>query len=791
MRISDFMAAILLMSTFSATPATAQICGANGQAACGGGCSWYLKGGAMPWCQVRPTFCNSGLDVVVRYDVGPDGSVITSKQCTPSSTVTPPPFASCDAACQAQKVNTALGTPEEASLNRSIRIDRSGAKISDATNIVLDIGGEGHRHPGSRCDLSASRVNVNPVTTDDAGNAIPNLVLAYGQKLPFVNAFADQVIAEASPFDAWWAEEMARVIKAGGKLAVCGSLGDARFESGVTQLSAHGLAPTATNYLALGDREVVFNIPPDYGYQEVAIPDPAKCPLPQPSKRTPRTGGFQATPCVLDMAVFYTKAALSEAQARTPPIDIQAKITERINWMNTSLANTDLPVKIRLVHSGPTDFDESEFNKDMEKVRDVFSRLESSNPTAANLAAIRRVQQARKAVGADLVSIFVTNLATKGGQGACGIGDDDLTETHGYSVLKWVCPTRTELALAHEAGHNLGLYHDRFAACQPSKGCNDPKTYLPDDYNRGYVSLQGDAFYTVMAYVNECVKAAKNCTEIPYYSNPLVKYNGVPTGSAVKPLSNNARAITENAPQVARYYPSAPPISSYAPNTNFAGILIGSSKSIFIPIYNTESISHRIVSVAFDNPQSDLSVGSTNAGRCIPGSPLDGARSCDVELVFAPQSAGKFETNLVVTTDAGNPTIVSIKGDALANVPELTLEAGKQPLSDTVGFGYVFVNNPAIVIPLKFYNSGPAALQVRKAELSSSTSFTLTQGQVQPCAGFPGAFNLGTSGWCDLQLSFLPTTTGSQQTTLTILSNDPATPQVTVTVTGVGVEREL
>ncbi|MEW6365036.1 MAG: BACON domain-containing carbohydrate-binding protein [Acidobacteriota bacterium] len=71
--------------------------------------------------------------------------------------------------------------------------------------------------------------------------------------------------------------------------------------------------------------------------------------------------------------------------------------------------------------------------------------------------------------------------------------------------------------VAHEVGHNLGLMHDWYV---------DPGTQ-PYIYAHGYYKVEG-AFRCLMAYPDGC----PTCSTILYYSNPLVPYNGYPTGLA-------------------------------------------------------------------------------------------------------------------------------------------------------------------------------------------------------------------------------------------------------------------
>ena len=81
--------------------------------------------------------------------------------------------------------------------------------------------------------------------------------------------------------------------------------------------------------------------------------------------------------------------------------------------------------------------------------------------------------------------------------------------------------------LAHETGHNMGLFHDRFVEPAASNA----------KFNYGYVdSTPAGRFREIMSYPDKCAAAGVNCARIPYMSTPLKLYNGrkigIPQGQA-------------------------------------------------------------------------------------------------------------------------------------------------------------------------------------------------------------------------------------------------------------------
>jgi hypothetical protein len=145
----------------------------------------------------------------------------------------------------------------------------------------------------------------------------------------------------------------------------------------------------------------------------------------------------------------------------------------------------------------------------------------TGNDRTATFAPVR---QKRDRYGADLVV-----LMRKGGS-ACGIAwvPDPPTATtsdQGFSVITstkgGVYNCIEGHSLAHETGHNMGLYHDRYVEASASTA----------KVNFGYVSTAGK-FREIMSYPDKCLDLAMNCKRIPYFSTPLKLYNGQKIGVA-------------------------------------------------------------------------------------------------------------------------------------------------------------------------------------------------------------------------------------------------------------------
>lgn len=106
---------------------------------------------------------------------------------------------------------------------------------------------------------------------------------------------------------------------------------------------------------------------------------------------------------------------------------------------------------------------------------------------------------------------------------------------------------------AHELGHNLALYHDRYTLANNEDGAGESfDNHIP----YGYIEPEGQ-FYTTMAYQSSCtdVFEGATCDIAPIYSNPDVVLEGSPAGAtdAVVDSANASRALGLTLPWAVGY----------------------------------------------------------------------------------------------------------------------------------------------------------------------------------------------------------------------------------------------
>ena len=237
-------------------------------------------------------------------------------------------------------------------------------------------------------------------------------------------------------------------------------------------------------------------------------------PVPIPSDKTE---AFSPLPqaddgSLIDVLVVYTAAAANASSS------ISAEIQLAIDETNQTYVNSGVTQRVRLVHAAQVSYTETG-NGDVD-----LDRLQ--NPSDGYLDEVHTL---RDAYGADLVSFWVENLGNNCGIGYLMTSVSTSFASHGFSVVARDCATGY-YSFGHEMGHNMGAHHDRYL--------KDGDGAYP--YSHGYVYTPG-RWRTVMAYNQECADKGFNCTRIPYWSNPAVDYQGIPTG-----ISENSQKSADN-----------------------------------------------------------------------------------------------------------------------------------------------------------------------------------------------------------------------------------------------------
>ena len=190
-----------------------------------------------------------------------------------------------------------------------------------------------------------------------------------------------------------------------------------------------------------------------------------------------------------------------------------------------ALSNSQVNASLRLVYAGGVKYTES---------GDVSNDLLNLQQGVAGLSGVSAL---RAKYGADLVSMWVgAESGSEAGQAFQPDSKSNAIAAYGFNVVEEQYAT-DNFTFAHEIGHNLGAGHD---ASDPT-----PRN-IPYAYGKTF---------TLGNYTVGDIMSNDGVERIPYYSNPNVSYQGVPTGNPDNSPhpADNARVMNQFAPTVAAY----------------------------------------------------------------------------------------------------------------------------------------------------------------------------------------------------------------------------------------------
>jgi hypothetical protein len=248
--------------------------------------------------------------------------------------------------------------------------------------------------------------------------------------------------------------------------------------------------------------------------------DPAKVSAPSAAPEAAIDSGDR-----IDVLVLYTtpvKNSLGgDAQA-------QAFAQSAIDVSNTAYRNSVIRQRVRLVNAQET----------------TIAETGSLSSELTALRANANVATLRNTFNADLVAM-ISNSSDNCGIGFL-MGSVAGNSNNGFTVTSRTCAVGN-LSFPHEMGHNMGDAHN------PENGSGGTYSYSFGHWVNG-------SYRTVMSYVDQC---AAGCARQPYFSNPNISFNGVPTGIAN--ARDNARSMNNTADAIAgyRYSGSSIQLSSF------------------------------------------------------------------------------------------------------------------------------------------------------------------------------------------------------------------------------------
>jgi Abnormal spindle-like microcephaly-assoc'd, ASPM-SPD-2-Hydin/Protein of unknown function (DUF1573) len=197
---------------------------------------------------------------------------------------------------------------------------------------------------------------------------------------------------------------------------------------------------------------------------------------------------------------------------------------------------------------------------------------------------------------------------------------------------------------------------------------------------------------------------------------------------------------------------------------NFGKVTVGKSSSQSVAVTNSGSSALNITQTTFSNAQF------TASGMSMPMA-VSAGQAGNFSVSVNPTSAGNLTGTLTVQGDGGSsPVVVNLSATAVAPQPQITLNGS------TVDFGSVGVSsqgNASVIVT----NAGGADLTISVITVSGA-GFSIS--------GIATPKMLSSGQSATLAVAFRPTVSGSVTGSISITSNDPATPTANISLTGNG-----
>jgi len=441
------------------------------------------------------------------------------------------------------------------------------------------------------------------------------------------------------------------------------------------------------------------------------------------ASQMPVIGETMPTPqSTVDVMVVYTPSLVTQLGS-----GLQARLDQLISIANQAYIDSEVAIKLRLVHSAPVAYSDSTSN---DTALYELSGSSGSGPVTIP-ASLANVAGWRNTYGADLVVLmraFNSAQHISCGVGwVLGYGSESLTgdSEFGYSVVSNGSSGNSrcdDLTFVHEIGHNMGNMHDRRTDPSSTTGV------FPYSFGYGV----DNSFVTVMGYPTYYT----NAPTIGKFSNPSLLCNGQAcgVGGTGSTSANNALSMNNIRDEVAIFRISTVKTAQTITFGALPGVLAGGT------VTATATASSGLT-VSFSVASSSICTLSGSAGPSVTVTAV-AAGTCEVRANQAGDdsynAATQVPRSFTVTAQAPsapqNVTLVpgpgrmSVQFDAPASNGGLpitgytaTCSASGQTTRSTTG-----TNSPLVVTDLKAGVTYSCSVTASNGSFTSPASATKT-----------------------------------------------------------------
>lgn len=335
------------------------------------------------------------------------------------------------------------------------------------------------------------------------------------------------------------------------------------------------------------ERDILESSPP-------LIPELDESELLEQKRLQERLEGMEKDPedwVNIDVMVLYTPNA--EIWANVEGGGIDNLVAVAMANAQLVLDNSNVNMTATLIHSDLLSYNESD----------------GGGGALSHITGSALVHNLRNTHNADLVALFA-RVSDTGGV-AWLLNDRNGTPTRGFSVTR-VQQAATGYTHIHEMGHNMGCHHHIDQNFQPGP---TPWTNWPQNrWSAGWrwTGSDGGHYCTVMTYTHGSYYGdGITHTEVPYFSNPDILYEDVPTGHPHD--GDNARTLREIKHVIAAYRVSGM-TEVFTAHVADIELLQASSGGTIVPVNGHEIIRRGVVWDTEPNPTLERHEGMTEDG---------------------------------------------------------------------------------------------------------------------------------------------------------------------------------